>query len=242
MIEAAPFGRELIAELGLRGLHCGSGEKLEPGWLNTDVAPCRSEDGGRARPDQLVLVDGDRYYLRHDGRQPFPLEDETFEWAYAEHMIEHLAPGEAIAWLAEVRRLLRPGGYLRLTTPDLRKYARAYLDGDGFLDLHRERLTPWLASFLEPRNEEEQEMRRLYFPGEDNVPRRPGWMVNQVFYLWGHRWIYDPAEIRHAATLAGFLPDALVECAFREGREAEVCALDREVRSDESLYVEVART
>jgi hypothetical protein len=37
-----------------------------------------------------------------------------------------------VAWLAEMRRLLAPGGVLRISTPDLEKYVRGYLRaGDG---------------------------------------------------------------------------------------------------------------
>jgi hypothetical protein len=73
------------------------------------------------------------------------------------------------------------------------------------------------------------------------VPDRPGWMVNQVFYNWGHRWIYDVDEIRYVAAQAGFDAGAVEEAGYRSGREPELWALDPEGRDDVSLYVEIER-
>jgi hypothetical protein len=57
--------------------------------------------------------------------------------------------------------------------------------------------------------------------------------------MWGHKWIYDFDELRHAAVEAGFAPESCVERSFREGLLPEVAALDQEWRSDDSLYVEI---
>jgi len=46
----------------------------------------------------------------------------------AEHFIEHISFADAVKFLAEVRRLLKPGGTLRLSTPDLAIYAAAFFD------------------------------------------------------------------------------------------------------------------
>jgi SAM-dependent methyltransferase len=46
---------------------------------------------------------------------PLPLEDNSFELVWASEVIEHIA--DTARWLSEVRRVLRPGGRLLLTTP-----------------------------------------------------------------------------------------------------------------------------
>jgi predicted SAM-dependent methyltransferase len=68
------------------------------------------------------------YYLQHDATKSLPVAPESFEWVYSEHFIEHIPQQMAVEWLKEVRRLLKPGGYLRLSTPDLRIYAKGYLE------------------------------------------------------------------------------------------------------------------
>jgi SAM-dependent methyltransferase len=240
--QSPPYARALLEQLGLRGLHCGCGGAISPGWLNTDVLRIEGREGGASEPGRLALVDGDRYYLEHDALERLPFEDASFDWAYSEHMIEHFEPGPVAAWLAEVRRVLRPGGHIRLSTPDLRKYVSGYQDADGgFYAEHRERIADTLSRFLDPRNERQREVAALYFPGEIEIPARRGWMLNQIFQLWGHKWVFDVAEIRHVAVVAGFPGEKLVECEFGNGRVAEVAEMDRAPRSDESLYVELER-
>ena len=100
-----------------------------------------------------------------------------------------------------------------------------YLDPDGkFFAEHRERLER-LRGFMD----------------EEDIPTRRAWMVNQIFFMWGHRWIYDVDEVRHVAVQAGFEPGAITERAFGESEVAEVGAMDLPVRNDESIYVELRR-
>lgn len=213
------LSRRWLTDFGARGLNCGSGRRLKAACLNTDIAAIADAQGNEAPPGKVSLCDERYLYLRHDATRPFPLEDGSVDWVYAEHFIEHISPDEAIAWLAEMRRILSPGGFVRLSTPDLLKYTEGYCDPSGaFFEMHQERL------------------RKLT---SQRQPSRKAWMVNQIFYLWGHRWIYDVEEILHAATAAGFPHHAVTQTAYRQGRDAEVAMLDVPVRNDESLYVEI---
>lgn len=66
-------------------------------------------------------------FSHYDIRRPLPFPDGTFDSVYALHIIEHLTPEEASRFVAETRRVLRAGGILRLSTPDLESAVRAYL-------------------------------------------------------------------------------------------------------------------
>jgi predicted SAM-dependent methyltransferase len=220
-----PISGAVLEGLGVRGLQFGAGDAVRRRWLNTDINSVEDTDGKVSEPGALVRLAPDRYYLQHDALEPLPIEDAAFARVYAEHFIEHLTLDEAIIWLKEVRRLLLPGGFVRVVTPDLRKYVEGYLDPEReFFAEHRARLTN-LPSFR---------------TGE--VPERRGFMINQIFFLWGHRWIYDLDELRFAAVSAGFDAAAVEERRFGEGRDPEVFAFDLAWRSDESLYVEITRT
>jgi SAM-dependent methyltransferase len=243
-----PFSSDLMQTLGLRGIQFGPNKNLRRGWLNTDMVPLRTPEGA-AEVGRLSRYAGDVYYLRQEATDPFPIEDGSFDWAYSEAMLQHLTPGEAVDWLSEVRRLLRPSGHLRLSCPDLRRFVRGYLDpDDDFLERHHSKIAGYfLDTYIQagadapPRR---LKFRDDYFPGETEAPKRPAFMINQLFYLWGPKsgWIYDLEEVRHVAMLAGFDPEAVAERSFRTGREPEVCALDLAHRREESLYVELERT
>jgi predicted SAM-dependent methyltransferase len=213
-----PYDRRALERLGVRGLQFGSGDRRDSSCLSADLSTltdgCRNSEWGT-----IYLVDGTAHFVQLDARQPLPFVGPCFEWAYAEHFIEHLALPDGIFWLRQVRRLLVPGGVIRVTTPDLGRYASAYLAEDGaFFERHRDHV---------------EEM------GLPRMPGRRAFMLNQIFQYYGHRWIYDADELRHAAAEAGFPAEGFAVRAFRQGRLPEVAALDYELRSDESIYVEL---
>ena len=75
------------------------------------------------------------------------------------------------------------------------------------------------------------------------MPETRGFMVNQIFRFFGHQWIYDVDEMQAVATEAGFAPDAVTECSFQEGRDPPTSqSWTSPAHSDESLYVEIARS
>jgi hypothetical protein len=71
------------------------------------------------------------------------------------------------------------------------------------------------------------------------MPQRRAFMFNQIFYLYGHRWLYDLDELRYVLARAGFDPGAIRTCSFRTGAREDVAALDSVFRNDETMYVEV---
>jgi predicted SAM-dependent methyltransferase len=214
-----PHGQAVLQRLGVTGLQVGSLDRRHPSCLNADLCGLIDLLLTETKMDHIFRVDRSSHFIQLDATRPLPFADGAFEWVYAEHFIEHISLREGITWLREVRRVLKPGGFVRLTTPDLRRYAEAYLAGDDtFFAAHRER------------------MRQYGFPPMET---RRAWMVNQIFQYWGHQWIYDADELRHAAQAAGFAPEGFRECAFREGRDPAVSAIDFELRNDETIYVEL---
>ncbi|MFE7588510.1 class I SAM-dependent methyltransferase [Kitasatospora sp. NPDC057512] len=220
-LEAHPGGlprdRQGLRELGIAGIEFAAFRTAHPEGLGTDLATLRSPDAATV-PGTLYRVDGDRWFTQLDISEPLPFADASVDWVYAEHLIEHVTMPVAVGWLREARRVLRPGGVLRLTTPDLARYLVGYATGDGFLGKHRRRLTT--LGFGPP------------------MPERPAFLVNQIFRYFGHQWIYDLDELRHVLIRAGFDPDGIRQRAYRQGARPDVADLDTAFRTDETVYVE----
>ena len=104
-------------------LACGDVFVTGDGWVNLDYL---------ASTEAVRSVD----LL---GRLPFP--DDHAELVYSSHFIEHIPRDKVLGFLAECRRILAPGGVLRLVLPDLENLCRAYLS-------HRERGEHEQADFV----------------------------------------------------------------------------------------------
>jgi tetratricopeptide (TPR) repeat protein len=119
--------RALLAE-ACRGkgaadvLHVGCGdyarEKLPPifrhaGWreVRLDIDQAVKPDLVASMTDMRVVADGD------------------FEAVYSSHNIEHLYPHEVPVALQEMRRVLKPSGFLLITLPDVQEVARHIAEG-----------------------------------------------------------------------------------------------------------------
>ncbi len=55
-------------------------------------------------------------FFRSEDAPPLPLADRSLDLVYAISIWSHFAPSLGLRWFEEMRRLIRPGGYLVLTT------------------------------------------------------------------------------------------------------------------------------
>jgi SAM-dependent methyltransferase len=85
----------LAANEGLK-LHLGFGSRGTTGWINVDA------------------FEQSRLDLRWDLRDPFPCDSDIVSLVYCEHALEHLEYDDAQRCIAEIFRVLAPGGRIRL--------------------------------------------------------------------------------------------------------------------------------
>jgi predicted SAM-dependent methyltransferase len=90
-------------------LACGDKLCREEGWVNADHSP------------------SERSVLKVDLLKPLPFPAGTFDVVYHSQFMEHLPEHRGRTFLTECHRILKPGGVLRVVTPDLQNQAVEYL-------------------------------------------------------------------------------------------------------------------
>jgi predicted SAM-dependent methyltransferase len=94
-------------------LNVGCGPQPAAGWINHDWKPIHGID------------------LHGDIREGLTLPDHSMDYVVAMHFLQDLLWGDIPPALRELRRVLRPGGVLRVGLPDLDKAIAAYQRGDA---------------------------------------------------------------------------------------------------------------
>jgi predicted SAM-dependent methyltransferase len=69
-------------------------------------------------------------FIFHNLRYGAPFTDASVDFLYSSHLLEHLFKEDAVRLLAEMRRVLKPGGRLRICVPDLTKAVEFYNAGN----------------------------------------------------------------------------------------------------------------
>ena len=210
-----------------RRLHLGCGADVVPGWVNIDKSPSvllsRAPSlrralgrGGLLTPEQARGFPPGA--VRADVSKRIPSADASADFAYSSHMIEHLSRWQALAFFRECRRVLRPGGVLRLATPDLEVMIRDYSDNSS----------PLLA---------EQPTRADAFCAEYAAYSDPPSVVRRLTKKWlggdSHQWLYDAESLTFLLKESGFAE--VIRCSYREGKVPD---LDLVEHRERSLFVE----
>jgi predicted SAM-dependent methyltransferase len=173
-------------------VHVACGHDHKDGWLNTDL-----------------------YFSAWcvDALKPLPFPDHSIDYLYSQHFVEHLTRDQACAFFGECRRILRPEGILRISTPDLawavRDYTRAVQETQQVHRAARESA------------------------GTGVTPCR---RLNEVFRSHDHLHIFDFEDLRECLLAAGFgevqrAPDGDSEDPHLRGLETRYAALGEEAQA-----------
>ncbi len=182
-----------ITTPAVRRLNWGCGGHTLPGWINSDQK------------------DGDGIDLSCDIAQGLPLETGSIDYAVSIHALPEVPYDRIVPVLAELRRVIKPGGILRLALPDLLKGVRAYERGD-----------------------------RDYFlvPDED-AERLGAKLVTQLIWYGYSRTLFTADFIEEMLLKAGFARVEHCEYHQTTGPWPEIVDLDN--REAESLFVEAVK-
>jgi hypothetical protein len=148
-----------------------------------------------------------------DSTGQLPLADGSVEILYSSHMLEHLDRTEAVSFLMEARRLLVPGGVIRLAVPDLGRLVGAYSrdgDADAFLEL---------TGLCVPQSRSFSQRLRLLVTGQRH-----------------HLWMYDGPSLCTLLARHGFVDPRVLPPGQTSIRDNH--SLDLFERARDSVYVE----
>jgi predicted SAM-dependent methyltransferase len=163
-------------------LNIGASGQHVNGWVSVDL-----------------FRDADGRCLQMDAAAPWPFADGTARAINSEHFIEHVDRDAGRRYLREAFRVLRPGGVIRTSTPDLRGLCQLYLAADP------EALATHHAHGYEAATHAD--------------------LLNNYVYLPGHSYIYDEERLRSVLTDCGFVDIELAE--FGASRHEVLRGIDR---------------
>jgi SAM-dependent methyltransferase len=178
---------------GARRLNWGCGPAPAPGWINAD----------RLRVPGVELCG--------DIRAGLPLAEDALDYAVAMHALQDVPYLDVVPVLQELRRVLRPGGVLRLGLPDLDRALRALAGGD----------------------------RDYFYIPDSEVATLSGKLIVQIVWYGSVRTPFTWEFARELLEKAGFR--RVVRCAFRLTASAHAAIVELDNRERESLFVEAVK-
>lgn len=174
-------------------LHWGCGGITPFGWTNSDIAQAPGVD---------VVA---------DIREGLPLPSESFDYIVSIHALPEIPYCDMDKALSELRRLLKPGGVLRLSLPDMDKAIQAYLDKD--VD--------------------------YFLIGDEVVRSVAGKMIVQLTWYGRSRMMFTFDFIRELLERNRFLD--VRKCDYEKTQSPYPCIIELDNRALESLFVEATR-
>lgn len=152
---------------GFLGLNLGAGNNPINGWINADI--------------------DSKYWsvMYLNATKKFPFRKNTFDYIISEHLLEHLSIEDAKKMLKECFRILKKGGKIRISTPDIKFIISLY---------NKNKNNSYYIKKITNRF-----LKDIY--GTDY---RPLFIINNAFYNWEHKFLYDEEFLREILKKTGF--------------------------------------
>jgi predicted SAM-dependent methyltransferase len=176
-----------FASQKIKKLQIGCGGNILKGWLNSDYQP---------KSDKILHL---------DVTKSFPFKENLLDYVFSEHMVSQFTYLQGSKMFAECYRILKPGGKLRLSTPDL----------SFLIDLYKS---------------EKSELQKAYlkWATESFIKTAPycedTFVINNFVRDWDHKFIYDEKVLRYSLEKVGFAE--IKKCDLRDSEDEALQGLE----------------
>ncbi len=114
-------------------LNLGCGNQTPPEWINVDYSlgaqifktPLFSIVNSKFK---IFNITWDENIFIHDLRKKFPWSDNSVDFIYSSHTLEHFSQNEGYHFLQECHRVLRKQGTIRIVVPNLQEIVAQYIE------------------------------------------------------------------------------------------------------------------
>ena len=192
--------KKILASKSTISLHIGCGTLYKEGWINIDN---NSDNNIKNLDVNYNLANG----------IPFP--DNSVDYIYHEHFIEHLSLNEGLNFLEECYRVLKKGATMRVACPDLDQLIQHYINNTW---QQQDWVTKYQCQWIETRCQ----------------------MINTCMNKepWGHKYVYNKEELKLRLTQSGFRKSDIIETQYGLSSHLKLNNID--TRKD-SMFFEITK-
>lgn len=203
--------QQKIEVASIKQLHVGCGEVVLPDWLNVEYEP-RKIYGAFSESKGAWL-------LNYNLHKRWPLKSKSLDFIAAAHFIEHFDLNEGLIFMQKCFDVLKPGGVIRLSCPDLAIYAQHYVSKNKTF-FENSLIQEW-CTFKKAKTCGQIFAAKAYDSGNS------------------HRWFYDAESLIQCLELVGF--KNACKCGRLEGKMPDLEKIELADRELETCYVEAIK-
>jgi predicted SAM-dependent methyltransferase len=153
----------------VKKIQIGCGSNFLEGWLNTDLKDS----------DTIAFL---------DAGEKFPIESDTFDFVYSEHLFEHLTVEQQHNMLVESYRILKKGGVMRVATPSLDFLFSLYANP---MTLENRQYVNWAVDNIPNLG--------IISNSIIDIEEHYCYVINNFFKAWGHQMIHNYSSLKKMA-------------------------------------------
>jgi predicted SAM-dependent methyltransferase len=151
-----------------------------------------------------------------DIKNKFPANDNSIDYIYCSQVLEHFNEYESKDILKESHRVLKKGGIIRVSVPDIAAMLKLY-----------------------EKNKDPRETNITWWGYEKDIP--PANIIAKLskFFIRDHQWHYDKNSMKKLLKNCGF--KKVTVKSFRKGNVPDLAKVELEIHRLHSLYIEAEK-